>query len=140
MEPLRGGKLAGKIPEDIQAVWDQANIQIANDAYPNSMTEDEKNLINEVKALYDSKIKVNCTICKYCMPCPVGVNIPGSFAHLNNASIFEDVEGTKKQYNIFIKDEQRASKCIECGKCEEVCPQQIPIRDMLKEVVKIFEG
>ncbi|MBN4069388.1 MAG: hypothetical protein COA82_03090 [Alkaliphilus sp.] len=73
------------------------------------------------------------------MPCPAGVNIPACFNIYNNAFIFEDTSEAKKNYNTFIKKEMMASKCIECGKCEEACPQFIPIIKKLKEVVSLFE-
>lgn len=173
MEPLRGGNLARNIPNDVKAVWDQAdvkrspaewgfkfiwnqpeigvvlsgmnemrqiveNISTASNTEPNSLSKKEVNLIDEVKKIYKDRTVVDCTNCKYCMPCPFGVDIPGNFIHLNNASIYGDVERTKNIYNDFVKGEKRASNCRECGKCEEVCPQHINIRDMLKEVVKTF--
>lgn len=115
------------------------NIEIAHKATPNTLTDEEQNLIEQVKKIYKSRIKVNCTNCRYCMPCPAGVDIPGSFTHFNNAFMFDDVPSVKKQYHTFIKEEKRASKCIACKKCEEVCPQHIAISDRLKEVVHTFE-
>ncbi|WZL72289.1 aldo/keto reductase [Clostridiaceae bacterium 35-E11] len=115
------------------------NIEIADKALPNTLTDEEKDLIEAVKKIYKSRIKVNCTNCRYCMPCPAGVDIPESFSHFNNAFMFDDMDGAKKQYHNFIKEKKRASKCVTCRKCEEVCPQHIPISDMLKEVVHTFE-
>jgi uncharacterized protein len=115
------------------------NIKIANEAKPNTLNSKEIQFINELKNKFKQKINVNCTECKYCVPCPVGVNIPNCFSYLNNYSMFDDREKTKEQYNMFIKENNRASKCIECGKCEKSCPQQIKIREKLKETVSIFE-
>ncbi len=116
------------------------NIENTEEAYPNSLTEKERELINEVKKIYKDRVVVNCTTCKYCMPCPVGVNIPECFTQLNNASMYNDVEGAKFHYTILLdKHDKKASNCIECGKCEEACPQNIPIREMLKKVVNTFE-
>lgn len=112
------------------------NIRISNDGYPNSLSEKEIAIINEVKEVYKSRTKVNCTSCKYCMPCPFGVNIPRNFALLNNASIYGNVEGVKQQYNSLDKEGKSAANCRECGRCEKACPQHIEIRKMLKEVVK----
>lgn len=174
MEPLRGGRLAAGIPEDIQAVWNKAsikrspaewalrflwdhseidvvlsgmsnmeqvreNIEIAGRGYPNSLAEQEKKLIDEVKKIYKSKIKVNCTDCRYCLPCPEGVNIPACFESLNNATMFEDITAFRKRYHNLLDEDERASKCIGCGKCEKACPQNIAIPEMLKEVVESFE-
>lgn len=112
------------------------NIRISNAGYPNSLSEKEIAIINEVKEVYKLRTKVNCTSCKYCMPCPFGVDIPRNFALLNNASIYGNVEGVKQQYNSLDKEGKSAANCRECGRCEKACPQHIEIRKMLKEVVK----
>jgi predicted aldo/keto reductase-like oxidoreductase len=116
------------------------NLKIASEAKPNTLSNEEKQFINELKNKFKQKIKVDCTECKYCMPCPVGVNIPNCFTHLNNDSMFDDRENIKKQYILSVGEKNKASKCIECGKCENDCPQQIKIREKLKEVVSIFEA
>ena len=85
---------------------------------------------------------VNCTACGYCMPCPVGVDIPGSFAKYNDYYLFDSKSSKNAsiwRYNYHQSGEKKASNCIECGKCEEHCPQNLPIRKLLKEVVKTFE-
>lgn len=175
MEPLRGGSLVRKIPEDIQAIWDKAeirrspaewalkfiwdhrevslilsgmnemaqvdeNIDSAEDSTPGMLTDKERVLISEARDVYLSRIKVNCTACKYCMPCPFGVDIPMNFSLYNDASIYLDYEGQKTTYQNFFSKEQWASKCQECGACETHCPQHIKIRDRLKEVAAFFEG
>ena len=105
----------------------------------NSMTIYEQETINKLKQEFKSKIKVNCTGCKYCIPCPAKVNIPICFELLNSSSMFDSVEKTKKDYeNFLVKGNQDASKCIECGACEEKCPQHINIIEKLKEVKEIF--
>lgn len=112
------------------------NIETACDAYPNSFTDEELSLVGRVKETYISRTVVNCTNCKYCMPCPTGVDIPENFSMLNEASMYEDVEGYKKTYAMFMPQDKKAVNCIECGICEEKCPQNIEIRSMLKEVTK----
>ncbi len=82
---------------------------------------------------------VSCTDCRYCMPRPVGVDIPQNFTHLNNISMYNDVASVKYHYNMFVRGKSKgALNCMECGKCEETCPQNIEIRKMLKEVVNTF--
>jgi uncharacterized protein len=119
---------------DIQQV--QNNIELAEKGFPNSLTEEEKNLISRVKEIYRSKTRVHCAACQYRMPCPSGVNIPESFKYLNNAEMFDRIEEEKVLYSGL---EGKASNCTECGQCEEKCPQETPIKEMLKEVVKLFE-
>jgi predicted aldo/keto reductase-like oxidoreductase len=104
------------------------------------LTPQELSTISEVKDFYQSRIKVNCTDCKYCMPCPHGVNIPGCFFFYNNASIFNDKENFKKYYISQLKEESRAEMCQECGICETKCPQGIEIINQLKAVHEYFNG
>lgn len=111
------------------------NVKFASGGLPDSLTERERELISRVKKIYMSKTRVNCTGCRYCMPCPSGVNIPENFKYLNNAEMFDNAEGEKALYSGL---EGQASNCTECGQCEEKCPQKIPVSQMLKEVVKLF--
>lgn len=117
----------------------EENIKTAEEGLPNSLSEKEKGLINEVKEMYKSKIRVDCTKCQYCMPCPVGVNIPYNFELLNNVTMYDDLVASKGRYLYLMQPENRAEACVECGKCETVCPQNISIREMLKEVVSILK-
>ncbi|MGL5694980.1 MAG: aldo/keto reductase [Peptostreptococcaceae bacterium] len=117
------------------------NINIANrDGVANSITKSEEETINKLKGEFKSKIKVNCTGCKYCIDCPKKVNIPASFEMLNNAFMFDDIEKYKESYKGLIKVNKNASLCIECGKCESHCPQHIDIIDKLKLVANTFEN
>lgn len=117
------------------------NLRIAdNEGISNSMDREEEETLNKLKDEFKSKIKVNCTGCKYCVPCPAGVNIPTCFEMLNNSSMFNDIETAKNKYNAFvISEDGQGSKCIKCGACEKKCPQHIKIREKLEEVVSILE-
>lgn len=171
MEPLRGGKLTDKMPEEIQALWDSAetrrtpaewalrwvwdheevsialsgmstmsqlmeNIKIAEDAYTGSLSEKELKLIGKVRASYRRMLKIDCTGCAYCMPCPSGVNVPLNLSLYNDMFMFKDSEVNVLLYNHMLSPEQRASNCSECGECEDQCPQHIEIREELKNVHK----
>ena len=118
------------------------NLKIAdNEGIPNSMTSEEEETLNKLKVEFKSKIKVNCTGCKYCIPCPVGVDIPKCFELLNNSSMFNDIETPKSKYNAFVVSENaQASNCVKCGACEKKCPQHIKIREKLEEVVNTLEN
>jgi hypothetical protein len=168
MEPLRGGKLA-HVPDDIKDIYEQSgvkrtpaewglrwvlnhpevsvvlsgmnemdqvleNLAIASEAEVNSLTEKELELIEKAKGIFTKKIKVNCTACEYCMPCPQSVNIPKNFDCYNDYFMF----GKTDMYN-WVKPDQRASNCIECGECETHCPQGISIGEELKNVAALFE-
>ncbi len=116
------------------------NCRIAEEAYPASLTASETALFAEVKKIYRSKIKVNCTSCGYCMPCPSGVAIPGNFDLLNNAYVFDDIKTSQIRYNFLKMGKADAANCVQCGVCEEACPQKIPIREKLAEVVKTLDA
>lgn len=109
------------------------NIEIAGVARENSLSKSETELIDDVKEIFKSKIKVNCTDCKYCMPCPQGVDIPKNFTVYNNYSLFGECEA----YNN-LNDEERASNCIKCGICETHCPQSINISQEMEQIGNIF--
>jgi predicted aldo/keto reductase-like oxidoreductase len=111
------------------------NIKTASEAAPNSLTEKELKIIDEARTIIKDKVKVSCTGCEYCMPCPSGVDIPRCFTFYNNYHMF----GKEENYNRFLTAKQRASNCAECGKCETHCPQGISIRQELKNVRAVFE-
>lgn len=114
------------------------NIEIFGRSAPNSMDQEEINLVKRVKTLYDSKVKVGCTACNYCMPCPSGVDIPGIFSIYNDFSIYGGLDEFKNRYKNFIKDNKDASQCVECGQCEAECPQHISIIEKLKEAHEVL--
>jgi hypothetical protein len=111
------------------------NVRVAEDGKPDSLSPKELSLIREVREAYKKMFKVGCTGCAYCMPCEAGVSIPTMFSAYNDSFVFPHrAEMVALIYNRFLKPEQRASACIECGECEEKCPQHIPIREELKNV------
>jgi predicted aldo/keto reductase-like oxidoreductase len=178
MEPLRGGALVGKMPEEIRRIWEGAdakrsaadwalrwlwnqpevttvlsglneeahideNIRIANDTAPGSLTPKELELYGEVGREYNRLMKVGCTGCGYCMPCPAGVDIPLCFSYYNSKHLFKN-NHAKWQYIGFTGGfmggkPSYASLCKDCGKCEKVCPQHLPIREKLREVAGDME-
>jgi predicted aldo/keto reductase-like oxidoreductase len=111
------------------------NMKTASSALVNSMTDKELEIVNKVKVKYKELTRVDCTACRYCMPCPVGVDIPRNFAMYNQASVYNDWKNCSRGYNR-LEEKQKASACVECGKCETVCPQSLQIREYLKDVHK----
>ena len=118
----------------------EENLQTAQKVKAGSLTADDLQLINRVKAEYKRRIKVDCTNCGYCMPCPPVSIFPTVSVAIIMAFMFDDLEGMKKNYLQFITEENRASQCISCGECEEKCPQNIPVIEKLQDVVKLFEA
>jgi predicted aldo/keto reductase-like oxidoreductase len=170
MEPLKGGRLAGRVPNDVAAEWRKAavsrtpaewalrwvwndadvsmllsgmstaeqlaeNLRIANAGQPDSLSDDELDLVERVRDVYRSHLVAECTQCKYCMPCPVGVDIPNCIRALNLARLYDDIEAARKWYaTIPVK----ASACTQCGSCEDRCPQGTAISDVLEECAQLF--
>ena len=117
------------------------NVKTASEAFAGCLTEDDRKLIRCVKDEINRTVKVGCTGCGYCMPCPKGVDIPGTF-RCYNAIYSEGKKSAKKDYRFFAmkKHPTGASECIRCGKCETHCPQKIPIREELKHAAAELEG
>lgn len=114
------------------------NCRTASEAETNVFTPDDFALLEKVKAAIKEKEKVGCTGCRYCMPCPKSVDIPGTFRCYNEMYTESKQQG-RFQYAQTVgltKEPAFASQCIECGKCEKHCPQSIPIRQKLREADK----
>lgn len=115
------------------------NCRIASDAEAGSFDADDFALIEKVKEAIRETEKVGCTGCRYCMPCPKGVDIPALFRSYNMTSL-ESMAQARFEYaqTVGLKSEPAfATQCIECGKCEQHCPQNIPIRQMIKEADRV---
>ncbi|MCR5292553.1 MAG: aldo/keto reductase [Eubacterium sp.] len=116
----------------------EENCRIAGNTEPDSFDDADYELVEKIKKILLEKTKVGCTGCRYCMPCPKGVDIPAIFACYNN--MFSDGK-TEARFEFarlvgVRKEPAFASQCIECGKCEMHCPQHIEIRKKLKEADK----
>ncbi len=113
----------------------EANCRTASEAGAAAFTEADFETLERVKHAIRAKEKVGCTGCRYCMPCPKGVDIPGIFRCYN--TMFSESKSAGRSQFIqtvgLTKIPAFASQCIRCGKCEQHCPQSIPIRDKLQE-------
>jgi predicted aldo/keto reductase-like oxidoreductase len=114
------------------------NVAIANEGYPNTLTEEDKNIINSVARAYRGRKDIDCTLCNYCMPCPNQVDIPTCFKEYNIAKMLDNPEASSMQYFCLLNEENYASSCNECGDCVPLCPQMINIPKELKKVKKLF--
>ena len=173
MEPLRGGKLVGMLPQSAKEImaqsgrgWSPAewgfrwlynqpevtvvlsgmnsldmvreNCRVADEAGIGQFTREDSEILKQVAEAIRKSDKVSCTGCRYCMPCPKGVDIPGIF-HCYNTMFIESPRQGRFQFAQTVgltKAPAFASQCIGCGKCEAHCPQQIPIRAKLREADK----
>ncbi len=118
------------------------NISTAENTRVGELNETDEAMLRQVVQAINARMKVGCTGCGYCMPCPRGVDIPGSFAAYNRR--FSEGWAAAMQDYIMCtairKESSGASNCIECGKCEQHCPQHIRIRQELKAVKKTLEN
>ena len=181
MEPLKGGILAGKMPEEAEEIFKKSNsnksnaqwamqwvlnnrnitcvlsgmnameqlnenLDIASKTTPLSMSFEEMETVELVKRVMRNSLKINCSTCGYCMPCPQGVNIPECMKIYNEKFLFNH----KGLFNPSFMDyaqyvsgvmgqASNAGKCNGCGKCLRKCPQKLDIISELKKVKKEFE-
>ncbi len=177
MEPLRGGKLANRLPDEAKRIfsshnkkytpaqwsfrwlWNQPevtvvlsgmnslemledNINTASSVNIGELTDEDNAMLRRVIKAFNSKMKVGCTGCGYCMPCPKNVDIPGTFAAYNRRYSEGKLHGVIDYFmcTALRKNPSSASNCIQCGKCERHCPQNINIRTQLKNAQKELEG
>lgn len=103
------------------------------------MSEEELATVDKVVDILNNRVQNGCTGCSYCMPCPAGVNIPKNFRIWNTYHMYQNYNAVRWNWEIEMPDNERANKCIECGKCEAICPQALNIREDLKRVMEDLE-
>jgi len=117
------------------------NLVYAEDGLPNSLSSEDLILFKEAEAEYRRRIQIPCTGCRYCMPCSANVSIPECFEIYNQGCMFDALDVAKYNYSFLggmFGSPGFASQCLECGECEEKCPQGISIREHLKKVAAYF--
>ena len=170
MEPLKGGRLAKDLPDEMAVVFDtrpegwtpaewalryvwnepgvslllsgmndpaqvEENVRVAANAEAGALTADELAVYDAARDVMRARMKADCSACRYCQPCPAGVDIPEVLAALNAAAMWDVADPWLTGW-IGIKGKPDA--CTECGQCEEMCPQDLPIRDLLKQTASTF--
>jgi predicted aldo/keto reductase-like oxidoreductase len=124
----------------------EENLKIADEAYPDSLTDDELLLVKKVEQKYRDLMKTGCTGCRYCTPCPSGVDIPSCFEIYDNYYLSGNEKEAKLMYAAkpggIIRGDipGYASQCVQCEQCIEKCPQHLDIPSLLEAVAGEFEG
>ncbi|MBO7443639.1 MAG: aldo/keto reductase, partial [Methanobrevibacter sp.] len=183
MEPLKGGILAGELPEKVQNLFDSVdsnrsavdwalswvlnqkeitcvlsgmgslnqikeNMAIAGRVEIDSLSEDERDVLKQAQDIFDSMMKINCTGCGYCLPCPKGVNIPDCFKIYNEKYLFNKkgigpISNAMMNYYMVVggvaNKQASAGLCNHCGRCKKLCPQSFDIPNELDTVRSEFE-
>lgn len=151
-------KIKRKPPEwALQWVWNQPEVSVvlsgmskmehvienvasAERSGKNHLSKDELDLISKVATKYRELGPIGCTGCRYCMPCPSGVSIPDIFSYYNEYFAKDRDSAVIKRYKETVKPENYAKNCVKCGKCEELCPQNLPIRELLRTASQTLES
>jgi predicted aldo/keto reductase-like oxidoreductase len=115
----------------------EGNLASAGRSKAGRMTTAQHGVINQVRIAFETLGVIPCTKCLYCQPCPNGVLIPGIFELFNSGVISEQMWMSHVLYNKF-EAGGRATNCIDCGECEEKCPQGIPISDWMPYLHKVL--
>ena len=183
MEPLKGGILAGELPEKVQNLFDSVdsnrsavewalswvlnqkeitcvlsgmgslnqikeNMAIAGRVEIDSLSEEERDVLKQAQDIFDSMMKINCTGCGYCLPCPKGVNIPDCFKIYNEKYLFNKkgigpISNAMMNYYMVVggvaNKQASAGLCNHCGRCNKLCPQSLDIPNELDTVRSEFE-
>ena len=98
------------------------------------LSERETQEISDIVALINSRVQNGCTGCKYCMPCPFGVDIPGNFRVWNTYHMYQNYNMVKRRWEVDLADGKQAKNCAKCGKCVAVCPQKLAVPQDLERV------
>ena len=98
------------------------------------LSEKESQEIKDIVALIKSRVQNGCTGCRYCMPCPAGVDIPGNFRAWNTYHMYQNYNVVRWNWEKELGESKQARCCVKCGKCEAACPQKLSIRQDLERV------
>jgi len=108
-------------------------IAVFSNIEPESLTQKQHETIKTVADEFRSKIKYPCTECRYCMPCPMDIDIPHLIRLYNELYMYEDTEKVDWEYGLWFRNKQNQFDCVKCGKCEKSCPQGLKIMDIMEK-------
>lgn len=117
----------------------EENLRIMSEAEPDSLTEEELAIIDKASDEYNKLIQYSCTECRYCMPCPMKIDIPDNISYYNEWFLYEGNPKVKADFFTFTIEGRRASACVSCKACEEKCPQHLPIAEIMAKTADLFE-
>ncbi|MBQ9885750.1 MAG: aldo/keto reductase [Lachnospiraceae bacterium] len=110
------------------------NLVYAARSYKGMVTDEEKEIYLNAKKIFDTMALVPCTKCRYCMPCPMGIDIPAVYEAYNKTAS----EGMDRAKECYEKIETNASACVQCGGCESQCPQHIMSTELMPQIDEVF--
>ncbi len=116
------------------------NVRYASESDVDVLSDRDLEIVDRVADKYRDISPVECTGCNYCVPCPNDVAIPRNFRMYNQAVIYDEYEKYKEIWDEKLKDKSKATNCIKCGQCEELCPQELEIMKLLDDVAEYFES
>jgi predicted aldo/keto reductase-like oxidoreductase len=125
----------------------QDNVASADASRVGALTADELDLFDRVREQYQQLVPIGCTGCRYCMPCPEGVDIPANLGIYNEGIMYDKPDAARGQYDWFrvafeivgtSDHDTRAIRCVQCGACEEKCPQKIPISRWMPTIHQVL--
>ena len=121
---------------EAEQIDEPAHIRHRRAGYP--AAREELKLMDDVRAAYITRTKIGCTGCRYCMPCPNGVNIPGTFSAWNNVSLYGADPRQDWNFTQMVEKGETPDNCVACGACEAACPQHLGIIEGLKDAWSVL--
>ena len=104
------------------------------------LNERELAAVGKVQEIFRGMNLIPCTACRYCVTgCPAHISIPDLFATMNTKQLYHDWNADYYYHEVHARSGHKASDCVKCGRCEEACPQHLPIRQLLMDVAEEFE-